>query len=195
MFFYLSPVLQLSPGIAQCASRPRTLPLRWWKSLPERPLSTPSSLRPIRRREHWNSLGRVLFDPHDGSCRTTRYGENYDAWIQRIRLQPFDLLPSKDGPHNGGRGNQGHHSVRTLEAAPPVTRTETELVSCNSSSVTTDHSAYPPRRASDKDLSFDEKDTLEGDSMSLPPNGIDLLAALERSPESSSTSRHHDHMV
>ncbi|GAA5907017.1 DUF6534 domain-containing protein [Sporobolomyces salmoneus] len=63
------------------------------------------------------------------------------------------------------------------------------------SSVVTDHAAYPPRRASDKDLSFDEKDTLEGDSQSLPPNSIDLLAALERSPDNSSHSRHHDNVV
>ncbi|GAA5842207.1 hypothetical protein JCM3766R1_005065 [Sporobolomyces carnicolor] len=63
------------------------------------------------------------------------------------------------------------------------------------STVTTDHAAYPPQRGSDKDISFDEKDTLEGDSQSIPPNGIDLLSALERSPESSSTSRHHDNVV
>ncbi|GAA6010586.1 hypothetical protein JCM11491_002984 [Sporobolomyces phaffii] len=61
------------------------------------------------------------------------------------------------------------------------------------STVTTDHSAYPPHRA-DKDLSFDEKDTIEEDSRSIPANNIDLLAALERSPESTS-SRHRDNIV
>jgi hypothetical protein len=69
-----------------------------------------------------------------------------------------------------------------------------KTLASRSSTVTTDHSAYPPHR-SDKDLSFDEKDTIEEDSRSIPANGIDLLAALERSPGSSSTSRHHDNIV
>ncbi|GAA5930028.1 DUF6534 domain-containing protein [Sporobolomyces koalae] len=58
------------------------------------------------------------------------------------------------------------------------------------STVTTDHSAYPPSN------SIDEKDTIDEDSRSLPSNGIDLIAALERSPESSSSaSRHQDNLV
>ncbi|GAA5829315.1 hypothetical protein JCM5353_004038 [Sporobolomyces roseus] len=60
--------------------------------------------------------------------------------------------------------------------------------------VTTDHSAYPPARSNEKDLSFDEKDMsmTDSDSRSLPSNGIDLMAALERSPTASRTRRSED---
>ncbi|GAA5958599.1 hypothetical protein JCM3765_006686 [Sporobolomyces pararoseus] len=77
--------------------------------------------------------------------------------------------------------------------AKPMPTTVAEGIKVTThSTVTTDHAAYPPRRHSDKEHSFDEKETFsEGDSQ----NGVDLLAALERSPASTSTSRHHDNIV
>ncbi|GAA5976096.1 hypothetical protein JCM5350_000311 [Sporobolomyces pararoseus] len=78
--------------------------------------------------------------------------------------------------------------------AKPIPTTVAEGIKVTThSTVTTDHAAYPPRRPSDKESSFDEKETYssEGDESQ---NGVDLLAALERSPATTS-SRHHDNIV